>query len=301
MHCDEVRELLDAYALGALDADEAWQVELHLGSCPSCRAELESARAGIDLLALAVPLRRAAPGLRQRLLASAFRLEREHRLPGYRRMAAPPRRWLKLFRLVAAGMVLVAAASWAVFIHAEIRRLRHDTDQVAQALRARDRTDRSAQLGQEIASLEQAVGQTQSVMTENRYQLWEQRKIIQVAFAPDASTFDLYGVDKHNNAYGRYIWSSRERAGVLVCSNLPQLPPQTTFQLWFIKGDQWIDSVKFHPAPDGSCQLFVKGVREPGPFTGLAITIEPSGGAVVRTATSELVMQTEPSPATANR
>ena len=31
MRCEEVTELLDAYALGALDSDEAWDVDLHLG------------------------------------------------------------------------------------------------------------------------------------------------------------------------------------------------------------------------------------------------------------------------------
>ena len=37
MDCDQVRELLEAYALGALDADEQARVEQHLAGCAECR------------------------------------------------------------------------------------------------------------------------------------------------------------------------------------------------------------------------------------------------------------------------
>ncbi len=36
MECDQVRELLEAYALGALDAQEQAQLERHLAHCPDC-------------------------------------------------------------------------------------------------------------------------------------------------------------------------------------------------------------------------------------------------------------------------
>jgi hypothetical protein len=37
MDCDQIRELLEAYTLGALDAEEKTKVELHLAKCPDCR------------------------------------------------------------------------------------------------------------------------------------------------------------------------------------------------------------------------------------------------------------------------
>ncbi|MEZ0073039.1 anti-sigma factor [Planotetraspora sp. GP83] len=40
MTCDDVRMSLGAYVLGALDDEEAAQVEEHLDGCPACRAEL---------------------------------------------------------------------------------------------------------------------------------------------------------------------------------------------------------------------------------------------------------------------
>jgi anti-sigma factor RsiW len=298
MRCEEVTELLDAYALGALDSDEAWDVDMHLGVCPYCRAELRALRRTIDLLALSAPLKRAATSVRTRLMASVFRVEREERDVSRRRPLAVPARRTNYALAGIAAVLVIVAIGWATFVQAQMNDLKRDADQIAQAVIGRENADKDSDLDQEIASLEEAVGRTQSVTSETRYQIWEQRKIIQVAFAPDAQTFDLYGSENDSNSYGRYIWSSREKVGVLVCNNMPKLEDKKTFQLWFVKGDQWIDSIKFQGQPDGSCQLVVTPVKEPGPFNGLAITVEPSGGSVARTSASELVMHTEPLPST---
>jgi hypothetical protein len=229
-------------------------------------------------------------------MASVFRIEREERGSRQRRALSLQSRRSNYALAAVAAVAMLLFVGWAIFVQAQMNGLREDADRIAMAIVGKEKADQAADLGQEIASLEEAVGRTQSVTSETRYQIWEQRKIIQVAFAPDARTFDLYGSDKERETYGRYIWSSREQAGVLVCNNLPKLQDKKTFQLWFIKGDQWIDSIKFQAQPDGSCQLVVTPVKEPGPFSGLAITIEPSGGSVARTSASELVMQTEPLP-----
>ena len=44
MSHDEASELLGAYALDAVDGDEARELEAHLETCPRCRAELDSLR-----------------------------------------------------------------------------------------------------------------------------------------------------------------------------------------------------------------------------------------------------------------
>jgi Putative zinc-finger/Anti-sigma-K factor rskA len=71
--CEEVRELLEAYALGTLEPDEHSQVETHLASCADCRglvARYEEVLAGLpDALALASPLQ-LPETIKQRLLAT---------------------------------------------------------------------------------------------------------------------------------------------------------------------------------------------------------------------------------------
>ena len=51
MNHDELQSLLGAYALDALDADEARAVEAHLAECPRCRAEVAVHRETVALLA----------------------------------------------------------------------------------------------------------------------------------------------------------------------------------------------------------------------------------------------------------
>jgi hypothetical protein len=48
---DEIKELLGAYALDAVDALEADAVELHLRDCPKCRSEVETHREVAAMLA----------------------------------------------------------------------------------------------------------------------------------------------------------------------------------------------------------------------------------------------------------
>jgi anti-sigma factor RsiW len=73
MRCDDVRELLELYVVGALDADEHAQVVAHLASCPTCQRLADElvdvANALPQALAAASPLRLPATA-KARLLPS---------------------------------------------------------------------------------------------------------------------------------------------------------------------------------------------------------------------------------------
>src|SRR5512141_561985 len=62
-----LRENIPAYALGALDAEDARALEAHLQSCEACRAELVGYRAISDNLLMTVPPQLPSPTLRKRL------------------------------------------------------------------------------------------------------------------------------------------------------------------------------------------------------------------------------------------
>jgi anti-sigma factor RsiW len=64
----EIQELLGAFALDAVDADEAATIEAHLATCPRCRDEVRDHREVASLLAYAGT--RAPAGLWERLAAS---------------------------------------------------------------------------------------------------------------------------------------------------------------------------------------------------------------------------------------
>jgi anti-sigma-K factor RskA len=105
MSCDEIDELLAAYSLGALTAEETAGVDGHLAACRRHDAELAGLRAVVARLPLAADERDVPPGLRARLLASLDEpVPRQERvLPFPRRFAPAPAGFL------AAAAVLVLA------------------------------------------------------------------------------------------------------------------------------------------------------------------------------------------------
>jgi anti-sigma-K factor RskA len=70
MSTEHIIDLLPAYALNCLDADELAQATAHLADCPTCRAELEAYEQLTADLALAAPDAAPSPALRQKLMRS---------------------------------------------------------------------------------------------------------------------------------------------------------------------------------------------------------------------------------------
>jgi anti-sigma factor RsiW len=71
MDNDTLHDLTAAYALDALDADDARAYEHHLAGCERCRDELASLSAAAGSLAYAVLPAEPPPALRQRILQAA--------------------------------------------------------------------------------------------------------------------------------------------------------------------------------------------------------------------------------------
>ena len=105
MSCDEVRDLLHAYADGELDLVRSLEIERHLEACAAC------AQACADLRAVSAALKTASlrfeppKGLRERVRSSVRRASRTRVVP----LAA-------LWRGVAAAaaLLLVVLAGWAI-------------------------------------------------------------------------------------------------------------------------------------------------------------------------------------------
>jgi anti-sigma-K factor RskA len=68
MSDEHVFDLLPAYAIGSLDADEVRRVEEHLSSCWICRDESNSFRTVVEQLSFAAPLATPSPDLKERLM-----------------------------------------------------------------------------------------------------------------------------------------------------------------------------------------------------------------------------------------
>ncbi len=126
------RENIPAFALGALDVEDASALEAHLQTCASCRTELAAYRAVSDNLLIALPPQAPPASLRREL---------QSRLPGASKTAHA--RWTFSFGQLAFGIVLAALLILNLFSLLQLRSLQRQqaqlisqvqTDQMALAI-----------------------------------------------------------------------------------------------------------------------------------------------------------------------
>jgi anti-sigma-K factor RskA len=278
MKCEETREQLDSYALGALERKEARRLESHLKSCLECRAQARQSHEAAGLLALAVPLHRASASLRSRLLARVAPRAVEE--PASAR--AMPRWGVRAlaFASPALALVVVGVFAWAVVLQNQMNDLRGDNDLLATNLAAGERS--IAEVRQELAA---AVDSQQSMFGL----LDEQRQLAAAVLDPQAQAVELTASPEYGSIRGRYVWSPEYGLSVFLASNLPVLPLDLTYQLWLVEGDQARPVGTFRPLSDGTARLVIDNPDlAAAPGEGLVVTVEPPGGSETQTGFSVL-------------
>jgi len=109
MEADTVHDLTAAYALDALDPEDAREYEVHLARCERCREELASLSEAAGALAYATDTPRPPAELRARILQQAAR-ERSNVIPLRPRWAAPVAAVAAVAACAAIGLGIWAAS-----------------------------------------------------------------------------------------------------------------------------------------------------------------------------------------------
>jgi anti-sigma factor RsiW len=247
MNCDEAAELLDAYAVGALEESESDELMRHVGDCISCWEELSKSERTAGLLALAVPIQEAPAHLRDRLMAQAGREggAATHRLPLWRRLRPG---WRSTARAV--GLAGVVALAFSAFLQVQMSGLRGDKNDLEQQLTATG------------AELEQ------------------QRQIVAVLSAPDTRKVPMEAATIRSQAESVYNWSRQNDTGFIVCHNFPPLPAGSVYQVWFTAEAGSTEPVATFVPQDGGCQIPMDMSRLDWRPAGIGISVEPEGGSV---------------------
>lgn len=247
-HAD-IRGLLGAFALDAVDSDEAATIEAHLATCPRCRDEVREHREVAALLAFTGT---AAPeGMWDRLAASLEAAPPAAAAPalGFGNQMTPPARQRRPRRRSAVIASAVAAA--AVFAG-----LGAGGYQVQGALRTQD--DR-------IRTLARA-------FTEDGTRTRLLREAAAAALADGAHEVHLLTPDRAPMADAVVLGDGN---GYLLDTGAPSLPAGRTYQLWAVTGGQKISLGV--PGRDVDVLTF----RVPEATDALALTVEETPGAVV--------------------
>jgi hypothetical protein len=252
---DLFREQLAAYALGALDPQEATELEAHLPTCAACRAELAQFEEIVPALAFSLDVPLEPAGHRERFLSMLNDAAPTPATPAptpvqapapvrdTRPATAPARPWWQAFNPFAgwatAGLMavlLIAALWWGLGAQ----------QRAADAERA------------QVAA--QARTQAMAAILAN----------------PDSRRVPLAGQGAFQDA-GVQLWVDPTSGhAVLVSDNLAAAPAGKLYELWLIKGQTPVAIDVFQPASGPSGVLFFNMPGALTDYAAAAVTIEPS-------------------------
>lgn len=290
MNCEEIADLVDAYALGALSESEQAVVDAHLQSCPRCRELEADAEALVTRLNLSLPLRRAPASLRRRVLSSiggtesdvggwplgqdaaGIRAEAHHSVPTvlpFRTRRSKPSR-IQLVAGAVAAVVFVAMAGWIIGLQLQVNRL-----------------ERSAH-----------------TMQRNMTSLEGQRAALMLLASQGSTTLSMDAMPASNGAQAIVIWNPQDGRCDVLAGNLPPLPAGSSYHVWMMgaNSQNW-DSGQLTPGSDGTAQkmLDLHRITNPQDYSVL-ITVQGEGS--VHTwkpvLSAHLAMQPKPASTSSN-
>jgi len=131
MTCQEMEELLGAYALDALNDEERKAADAHLAECPKCTHTLQQLQAIVDLFPLSVPAVDPPPRLKAQILARIQAEEAARLSPAQNAPTAVPRRkprarWrtaLLAASTLALFLLLAAMFVWNISLRQQVAQL----------------------------------------------------------------------------------------------------------------------------------------------------------------------------------
>ncbi len=269
---DEVQELIDAYALGALEPGEMPDVEAHIATCPECTVSLREARAVADALPLTAPLVRHSDLLTARVLKEIRSPDNgsDQRDDSTRKSS---RRWIE--RLAAMGIAagLAGVVAWSAVLQVQVSDLRTKSDDLAVEVRDTRRS---------VPDLAAVKAQAQVAMSLSRatYKVVDDyQQVLNVVAGPDVTHATMKAAPFAPNAIGDVYWDRERQIFVFLFANLPDPGYGKTYQVWLWKEGAASSGGTFSPSPSGLATKIVpsssEGLHE---FNGIQVTVEPEAG-----------------------
>lgn len=260
---DEREALLAGYALGSLSDPDARDAERLIRNDVTAEREYEAYLDLAEMIAMSVPLRRADPHLRVRVLEAARRTRSPWRDgPNWRRF------------LPAAGLAAALAfvTVWAVSLQNTITGLREEQSALAAVVEASAK--RLDTLDQTTVNAQQA--ETLGLRLETAIK--DQQTLLAVQAADDARIVTLGATGAAHGGHGQYVYSPEQSAGVLLVYSLPPLPVGATYKVWLEdEGSELVLASTFLPTSNGDATVVLTFEREQTPAR-LFVVASSAGG-----------------------
>lgn len=255
MDCEQIRELLDGYALGAADSHDARLIEVHVADCVRCWEELSESQATAALLALSVRIETPPVHLEERILKQAERdmARKPERAPFWKRLTLGP--WPAAAGAFGAVSIVALAVSGLLLFEVQ------------------DMQDRNDNLQTQIQAASLNFQQT-SELTAN--QLAEQEAIVSILSDGEHKVLEMKARgDSASQAY--YTWSGQKGMGAMLCDALPALEPGKVYMIWLKIGAE-DQPLRPFISSDGKCQVTMDLSFLHDAPDGIGITIEDAPG-----------------------
>ena len=254
-----IEDLAEAYALGALEAEERRMVEGHLEMCSECTSLLREHLEVTAALALAVPPMDPPHHLRGRIMDQ---MVPEEHAGGEPEPAAAGRsggsgtRWVIPAASIAASVIMLFLGGIGVLVLSQQSQV-HD-------------------LQGQIGEMELLIDGERSTSQELRDRLNEQRLATWIAALPGLEAKSMDSTDEAPSATGMLLADPGKDWAFLVAQGLEASPENEPYHVWLVNSGTLVNVGRFSVDESGYGQLFIRQSFQD--FAWLGVTREPPPG-----------------------
>lgn len=261
---EHIDDLVEGYALNALEPAERAQVEQHVAVCPPCERMLRAIENTAHMLGfVARPV--APPQHCKRQLLEKIERERFLATPTRpaRGLGAPT-----VWAAVAAVALVMLSGAWSMRLQQQLARTR---DELIQARNERSTAQTEvAQMHSQMASVQNASATMQSQIAEFTG--------LEDTLASTEAVRTLQGRGTAATAAAKTYMKPGSKTAVLIIKNLPPLPANKAYQVWVARGNEQQPLTVFQASEP---VMYVK-LTPPEPidrYQAIMVTVEDASGA----------------------
>lgn len=238
-------DLLEAFALDALEPEEELAVEVHLEGCRLCASLVGDNQRVAAAIADSVPASSPPPALRQRLLDSVDSSGAEPSQPSVSprvrvSQRRPPRSWSRVSQALATrwtrvlGPAIAVLALVAIGISTALNLQMSDQMGAVQS----ENTALRRQLDQSMATTT-ALASASNTMSQMQGNLQRWQETSYALAQPGNHTLVLSPVSPSVDSRGVLVLSEDGTEAVLMASDLEVPRPDSVYHVWLTRGGQW--------------------------------------------------------------